>query len=473
MCFIVFIMHTKNDDTIMRGRLMSLAFQTLGLACQTKLFDTESWFGDLVKQNRTLADLASNGVPKPWICYYVKEGSAPEMDLCHRHGAINMYDVIDNDKRSGVFPGEYGGAGRQPGRDHYGQGLTRVHPVSGVDLWLVNTKEHADMLTSNGLRALALPHPHSNFRVFDAPPEVDFSKVGLMASQLANMPSNETLVELGKQSCAAGKQLVLISSSAKGVNELRCPGPYCPELSCNTLGVSALGDRWGNQGACARFAPSARDESRRHGYTPPPRGIRNSSDTHAHGARDRVALESMRTRDQISADQERFYDVAKFPGPMPAVAIMWEPFGGRMFMSRARPQTRQVWWWSLGVPTIGSRALGSAQDAGRRAGMLELHSLRLENVTDALLCVSNTPGLWHDLRKRAMNDARHASSLLAAARELQTVVLRHRDLSVKPATGSFRRWMCPPARRKGLHDPACASCDAKAVLCKDAYVAGT
>ena len=33
---------------------------------------------------------------------------------------------------------------------------------------------------------------------------------------------------------------------------------------------------------------------------------------------------------------------------------------------RNRPQTRQVWWWSFGVPTLASRHLQSAQDAGER-----------------------------------------------------------------------------------------------------------
>ena len=148
MCHIIFIMHTRNADTLIRGHLVQLAFSALSLSCTTELFHT-GWYGDLVGQNKSLWVLAQKQIPKPWVCYYVKEGNAPELDLCHRHGAINMYDVIDNDRRSGVFPGKYHKQNER-GRESVGNGL---YPVVGTDLWLVNTEEHASMLAAHGLRA--------------------------------------------------------------------------------------------------------------------------------------------------------------------------------------------------------------------------------------------------------------------------------------------------------------------------------
>jgi len=251
---------------------------------------------------------------------------------------------------------------------------------------------------------------------------------------------------------------VLIGSNEQGVTKLTCPGRFCPELSCDRIGV------WARKPAssaerCARFA-----------LTSPPKNESGRRHVNAH---DRTMLEELRKSNKEAADQEHFYSFKNFPGRPPAMAIIWEPFGGRMYMSRARPQTRQVWWWSLGVPTIGSHAVGSARDAGQRAGVEALHNLTVDDISDALACIKRTPARWHELRKRVLHDARHSSSLLGAARELQSVVDQYGTLPLKPATGAFRRWLCPFARRKGLIDPVCTSCDPRGVQCTDPYVPGT
>ena len=62
--------------------------------------------------------------------------------------------------------------------------------------------------------------------------------------------------------------------------------------------------------------------------------------------------------------------------------------------------------------------------------MLPLHQLNVTDVSTALSCVRSAPGLWRALRQRALHDARHASSLLAAARELHAVVDEHSAAAV-------------------------------------------
>ncbi len=99
---------------------------------------------------------------------------------------------------------------------------------------------------------------------------------------------------------------------------------------------------------------------------------------------------------------------------------------------RNRPQTRQVWWWSFGVPTLASHHLQSAQDAGERAGMPPAtHHLAFDNsnnLTRALRCLRRGGAArLRAMRHRALEDARRASSLLSSARELQA-----RELCIQP-----------------------------------------
>ena len=91
---------------------------------------------------------------------------------------------------------------------------------------------------------------------------------------------------------------------------------------------------------------------------------------------------------------------------------------------RNRPQTRQVWWWSFGVPTLASHHLQSAQDAGERAGMPPAtHHLGFDhsnNLTKALRCLRRGGAArLRTMGHRALEDARRASSVLSSARELQ------------------------------------------------------
>ena len=102
MCMVVFIKRTNNGDTIMRGVLANLATAQLGLRCASALI-TVGWYADLLRLQVTL-ERAFEGRAKPWACYFVKEAWTPEHDICHRAGAYSLFDVIDNDKRSGVFP---------------------------------------------------------------------------------------------------------------------------------------------------------------------------------------------------------------------------------------------------------------------------------------------------------------------------------------------------------------------------------
>ena len=91
---------------------------------------------------------------------------------------------------------------------------------------------------------------------------------------------------------------------------------------------------------------------------------------------------------------------------------------------RNRTQTRQVWWWSFGVPTLASRHLQSAQDAGERAGMPPAtHLLGFDNrnnLTRALRCLRRGGAArLRAMRHRVLEDARRASSVPSSARELQ------------------------------------------------------
>ena len=166
MCRLLFVLSTGNDDTLMRGRFMHAAFSVMQLSCTTSIVGI-GWRTSLLPLHDSLKMLAASEAPKPWACYFVKEGTKEEADLCHAHGALTLYDVIDNDKRSGAFPGPWFG------------------PVPGIDLWLVNTEAHAALLRGRGLRALALPHPHSNLDVFEASvtSAVSMDQLGILAGQ--------------------------------------------------------------------------------------------------------------------------------------------------------------------------------------------------------------------------------------------------------------------------------------------------
>ena len=123
---------------------------------------------------------------------------------------------------------------------------------------------------------------------------------------------------------------------------------------------------------------------------------------------------------------------------------------------RNRPQTRQVWWWSFGVPTLASRHLQSAQDAGERAGMPPAtHLLGFDNrnnLTRALRCLRRGGAArLRAMRHRVLEDARRASSVPSSARELQA-----RELCIQYGirAAALRCSHGPRPRRRGVvHGP--------------------
>ena len=119
---------------------------------------------------------------------------------------------------------------------------------------------------------------------------------------------------------------------------------------------------------------------------------------------------------------------------------------------RNRTQTRQVWWWSFGVPTLASRHLQSAQDAGERAGMPPAtHLLGFDNrnnLTRALRCLRRGGAArLRAMRHRVLEDARRASSVLSSARELQA-----RELCIQYGirAAALRCSHGPRPRRRGV-----------------------
>jgi len=152
MCKIVFLTRTNNGDALIRGHLINQAFAHLQLRCRSELVGV-NWYANLVTLNKTLTSAFAHA-PRPHAVYFVKELWGPEPDLVHLVGAYTIFDVIDNDKRSKIFPvyRKDSPAGKV--------GSIRYDPM--VDMYLVNTRNHADYLRACGARAAPFAHPHSN-----------------------------------------------------------------------------------------------------------------------------------------------------------------------------------------------------------------------------------------------------------------------------------------------------------------------
>lgn len=150
MCKIVFLKRTNNGDALIRGQLINQAFAHLQLRCRSELVGV-NWYANLVTLNRTLTDAFAHA-PRPHAVYFVKELWGPEPDLVHLVGAYTLFDVIDNDKRSKIFPGS---------RTDFSK-TGAILPNRMVDMYLVNTRNHADYLRARGVRAAPFAHPHAN-----------------------------------------------------------------------------------------------------------------------------------------------------------------------------------------------------------------------------------------------------------------------------------------------------------------------
>lgn len=442
----------------MRGTMADLATAELGLRCRSQLL-TVGWYAKVPLLNQSL-HLAFSGAPKPHVCYFIKEAWGPEPDVCHHVGAFTVFDVIDSDKRSGVFPGAH----------VFKAQLLAIKP--NIDLHLVNTEYHATYLRSVGVSAVAFPHPHGkcaarirtgcrfksnctqqsvceylcdSFHVFrEKLPKVNFSQIGLMAGQLANMPDNTTLLWLANQACYAGMQLTLIASEPRGPRKLKCPSKSCPDLSCDKHLLGAL---WRPPAASSSFGArtvkrgtlTAPDECTRFALGPLTREIDPKHDRQ----RDTAHLASLLRDNPKVKDQQRYYDWGR--AMPPALAIIWEPSSIKPgtplhFFASNRPQTRQAWWWSFGVPTIGSAQVKSSQEMGDRVGMRTLNSIAwLTDVRSALSCIQTTPGMYATMRGRVLNESRHSTSL-ESMRKLQDIVhaMHRRSGGVVPqSTGEY------------------------------------
>ena len=88
--------------------------------------------------------------------------------------AAEFGQVIDNDRRTGVFP--FGHKSR-----------AELAPQPHVDGWLVNSDAHAAWLTARGVYARAHRHGHANLDVFArrSASAFDGTRVGIMAMQLS------------------------------------------------------------------------------------------------------------------------------------------------------------------------------------------------------------------------------------------------------------------------------------------------
>ena len=76
----------------------------------------------------------------------------------HLVGAYTLFDVIDNDKRSRIYPDS-----RTDLHDRRKAVVVgSITPNKMVDMYLVNTLNHADYLRARGVRAAPFGHPHAN-----------------------------------------------------------------------------------------------------------------------------------------------------------------------------------------------------------------------------------------------------------------------------------------------------------------------
>jgi hypothetical protein len=429
MCVIVLIRRTSNDDTIMRGILAHLAMKEMR-DCSSSLL-TVGWYAELPQLNHSLS-VAFATAPSPHVCYFLKEAWGPEPDLCHHAGAYTVFDVIDNDKRAGIFPGSH----------IFKSQLLAVKPF--IDLHLVNTEYHAAYLRSVGVYAEAFPHPHSNFGVFgpDRANAMDFTRVGLMAGQVANMPDNATLGRLGFQTCQAGMQLTLIISGRSGPQRLTCPSQFCPNLNCTKRQLPRHRARsWASRSSprtrahVVRGTQTAPDECAR--FVPRPLAPEATDE------RDAERLNAMLQRSPTVQRQQTFYDWRQ--RALPALAIVWEAtalYGTSLhFFASNRPQTRQLWWWTLGVPTIGSAGVLSARELGSKVGLQALHELNwLPDVRSALSCIQMVPGMYDEMRARVLNHSQHHGTVLASMRQLRDMVYALHNRTggvVPPPKGDF------------------------------------
>lgn len=96
----------------MNGVLVHLAFGQLAASrpsstCQAhdiQIPHGASFGAALATLNETFSALVAANASRPWACVFIKEGSGVHMDACHRAGAATLFEVIDNDRRTGVFP---------------------------------------------------------------------------------------------------------------------------------------------------------------------------------------------------------------------------------------------------------------------------------------------------------------------------------------------------------------------------------
>ena len=205
-CHILFIRHTLGGDAKMRVQLGREAYDALNLTCSSSEHGLP-WagsYGPLVRKLYYSLQALRAQTSKRLVCYFVKEGWGPETELCHRYGAITLYEVVDNDKRSGIFFG-YNYSWKGSPRD--------LLPVPSVDLWLVSTRKHVAALQPFArkykIRAQTIAHPHSNMRIaesFDAS-QIDWTKAGVVATNKANMPAPATMEMLAKVRSAMPRRL--------------------------------------------------------------------------------------------------------------------------------------------------------------------------------------------------------------------------------------------------------------------------
>ena len=442
----------------MRGVLNREAYDALNLTCTTTdLY--QPWagpYGPLVRRLYYNLQALRAQTTKRLVCYFPKETWGPETELCHRMGAITLFEVIDNDKRSGIFFGS----------NYTWKGKPReLLPPPSVDLWLVSTRLHASMLRTRGIRAVAFPHPHTNFDpAREETPEgkLDWRRAGLVASQLGNMPSEQAMGELAQQCCDAGFELTLYRSTSKGIVQM----PTRQEWQCKRMGKAHPG-RGGTLDARSceeRFAPGAAVGPQRNGGAVVG-GEHSVDDLEDVGglwdARSPADLElDYRMLRALAGVSDTARSQANFYTPdastkLPAVGLVWDPgtilaYDARVgrpvptFFSLNRPQTRQIWWWSLGVPTIGSANVQSSVDLARRVGLQSTHALEMGDVSAALRCLrargerttssggaTPTP-LYRRLASRARAMAER-STVVSAARDLDRLIQQELHHTAKPA----------------------------------------
>lgn len=385
---IVFIGTSGLNSMVMRGHMThSVLNQSFASHGATSSFIyISSPLNTSLKESNMIESHFDN-VGGPSACIIIKYSVAWVGAACRRRGALVFVDSIDNSRA-------------------FSQATLRNEHYMAMDAIIVQTEVHAAMVASWGHVAVVLPHPHGNLGAWSVAESVRprLRGVGFVVADSKNMPTREDVRRMQRATCRANVTFYVVSSHTKGGLSISpYMHPNCtdgawhgPDFSRPSGGANPSGTcdaRHGGGGGGAHRLSS--------------RAWTFGSD-----------LESLRD----PTHQRRYYESAQLL-ELIDVGLVWKPGhqqGGRIAQHN-RPPTRMHWWWSHGIPVIGS-PMAAYVDAARRAHYPE----ELLNLTTA----DHIEAALHRLAaaderqclQRAARHGAHLSSPWYAALELLAAI---------------------------------------------------